>query len=42
MEASVVQRHHGRDEGIGSMAGSLVFRSQDAPAYFPGIYATIT
>lgn len=28
--------------GIGGMSGSLVFRSQDAPTYYPGIYATIT
>ncbi|EEH38746.1 hypothetical protein PAAG_08473 [Paracoccidioides lutzii Pb01] len=28
--------------GIGGIAGSLVFRSQDAPAYIPGIYASIT
>ncbi|KAF9890562.1 hypothetical protein FE257_005693 [Aspergillus nanangensis] len=28
--------------GIGGIAGSLVFRSQDAPSYLPGIYATIT
>ncbi|KAH8888091.1 phthalate transporter [Thozetella sp. PMI_491] len=28
--------------GIGGIAGSLVFRSQDAPLYRPGIYATVT
>ncbi|KAL4803102.1 major facilitator superfamily domain-containing protein [Aspergillus unguis] len=28
--------------GIGGIAGSLVFRSQDAPAYIPGIWAVIT
>ncbi|KAG4410573.1 hypothetical protein IFR04_016292 [Cadophora malorum] len=28
--------------GTGGIAGSLVFRSQDAPKYLPGIYATIT
>jgi sugar phosphate permease len=28
--------------GMGGIAGSLVFRSQDAPKYLPGIYATIT
>ena len=27
--------------GIGGIAGSLVFRSQDAPSYHPGIYAAI-
>ncbi|MCJ1361955.1 hypothetical protein MMC16_001056 [Acarospora aff. strigata] len=27
--------------GIGGIAGSLVFRSQDAPQYYPGIYACI-
>ncbi|KAL2859833.1 major facilitator superfamily domain-containing protein [Aspergillus lucknowensis] len=27
--------------GIGGIAGSLVFRSQDAPDYIPGIWATI-
>ena len=27
--------------GIGGIAGSLVFRSQDAPEYHPGIYAAI-
>jgi hypothetical protein len=27
--------------GIGGIAGSLVFRSQDAPNYIPGIWATI-
>ncbi|KAG5298643.1 transmembrane transporter [Histoplasma ohiense] len=27
--------------GIGGIAGSLVFRSQDAPQYIPGIYAAI-
>jgi hypothetical protein len=27
--------------GIGGIAGSLVFRSQDAPKYIPGIWATI-
>jgi MFS family permease len=27
--------------GIGGIAGSLVFRSQDAPAYRPGIYAAV-
>ncbi|AEO68025.1 0950c51d-1b26-4ba1-92ae-c84f0f5d4fd6 [Thermothielavioides terrestris] len=27
--------------GIGGIAGSLVFRSQDAPAYHPGLYACI-
>ncbi|KAM5429141.1 hypothetical protein McanCB21832_007953 [Microsporum canis] len=28
--------------GIGGIAGSLVFRSQDAPEYIPGIWAAIT
>ncbi|KAF9894571.1 hypothetical protein FE257_006456 [Aspergillus nanangensis] len=28
--------------GIGGIAGSLVFRSQDAPQYYPGIYAMLT
>ncbi|OJJ54955.1 hypothetical protein ASPSYDRAFT_34775 [Aspergillus sydowii CBS 593.65] len=28
--------------GIGGIAGSLVFRSQDAPDYIPGIWAVIT
>lgn len=28
--------------GVGAIARSLVFRSQDAPAYRPGIYACIT
>ena len=28
--------------GVGGIAGSLVFRSQDAPEYRPGIYACIT
>ncbi|KAM4065031.1 major facilitator superfamily protein [Hirsutella rhossiliensis] len=27
--------------GIGGIAGALVFRSQDAPKYLPGIYASI-
>jgi len=27
--------------GIGGISGSLVFRSQDAPDYYPGIYACI-
>jgi hypothetical protein len=27
--------------GIGGIAGSLVFRTQDVPKYFPGIYATM-
>jgi len=27
--------------GVGGIAGSLVFRSQDAPQYLPGIYACI-
>lgn len=27
--------------GVGGIAGSLVFRSQDAPDYRPGIYATM-
>jgi MFS family permease len=27
--------------GVGGIAGSLVFRSQDAPAYIPGIWAAI-
>jgi hypothetical protein len=27
--------------GIGGIIGSLVFRSQDAPAYHPGLYACI-
>ncbi|RTE76024.1 hypothetical protein BHE90_009516 [Fusarium euwallaceae] len=27
--------------GIGGIAGSLVFRTQDAPLYRPGVYATI-
>lgn len=28
--------------GVGGIAGSLVFRSQDKPDYIPGIYAAIT
>jgi MFS family permease len=28
--------------GVGAIAGALVFRSQDAPRYLPGIYASIT
>ena len=28
--------------GIGGIVGSTVFRSQDAPGYRPGIYATMT
>lgn len=28
--------------GIGGIAGSLVFRSQDSPRYHPGLYACIT
>ena len=28
--------------GIGGISGSLVFRSQDAPNYRPGMYAAIT
>lgn len=28
--------------GIGGIIGSLVFRSQDAPRYLPGIYTCIT
>ncbi|KEF63548.1 uncharacterized protein A1O9_01526 [Exophiala aquamarina CBS 119918] len=28
--------------GVGGIAGALVFRSQDAPTYLPGIYACIT
>lgn len=28
--------------GIGGVVGSLVFRSQDAPRYLPGLYACIT
>jgi hypothetical protein len=28
--------------GLGGIAGSLIFRSQDAPHYLPGIYASIT
>ncbi|KAI1917917.1 hypothetical protein LOZ61_000031 [Ophidiomyces ophidiicola] len=28
--------------GVGGIAGSLVFRSQDAPKYYPGIWAAIT
>jgi hypothetical protein len=28
--------------GVGGIAGSLVFRSKDAPLYRPGIYAAIT
>ncbi|EAS30930.3 phthalate transporter [Coccidioides immitis RS] len=28
--------------GVGGIAGSLVFRSQDAPEYIPGIWAAIT
>ncbi|KAI9789535.1 MAG: hypothetical protein M1833_002301 [Piccolia ochrophora] len=27
--------------GVGGIAGSLVFRSQDSPRYYPGIYACI-
>lgn len=27
--------------GIGGVAGSLIFRSQDAPAYHPGFYGLI-
>lgn len=27
--------------GVGGIAGSLIFRSQDAPEYRPGIYACI-
>ncbi|KAE8402223.1 major facilitator superfamily domain-containing protein [Aspergillus pseudonomiae] len=27
--------------GVGGIAGSLVFRSQDAPEYYPGIYANL-
>lgn len=27
--------------GIGGIAGSLIFRSQDRPHYRPGIYATL-
>lgn len=27
--------------GVGGIAGSLVFRSQDSPEYYPGIYATL-
>ena len=27
--------------GVGGVAGSLVFRSQDAPAYVPGIWACL-
>lgn len=27
--------------GVGGIAGSLVFRSQDAPRYLPGIYACL-
>ena len=27
--------------GVGGIAGSLVFRSQDAPRYLPGIWASI-
>lgn len=27
--------------GIGGVAGSLIFRSQDAPAYRPGFYGLI-
>lgn len=27
--------------GIGGIAGSLVFRSQDTPEYYPGIYANL-
>ena len=27
--------------GIGGIAGSLVFRSQDSPEYYPGMYAAI-
>lgn len=27
--------------GIGGIAGSLIFRSQDAPHYRPGIYAAL-
>jgi len=28
--------------GIGGIAGSLIFRPQDAPRYRPGMYAAIT
>lgn len=28
--------------GIGGIAGSLVFRTQDAPAYLPGLWACMT
>jgi hypothetical protein len=28
--------------GVGGISGSLVFRSQDAPNYRPGMYAAIT
>lgn len=28
--------------GVGGIAGSLVFRSQDSPEYYPGIWASIT
>lgn len=28
--------------GIGGVAGSLIFRSQDRPHYRPGVYAGIT
>ena len=27
--------------GVGGIAGSLVFRSQDSPEYYPGIYACL-
>ncbi|KAL5472872.1 hypothetical protein PMIN07_000293 [Paraphaeosphaeria minitans] len=27
--------------GLGGICGSLIFRSQDAPWYFPGMWATI-
>ena len=27
--------------GVGGVAGSLVFRSQDAPGYVPGIWACL-
>jgi len=28
--------------GLGGIIGALVFRSQDAPQYLPGIYASLT
>lgn len=28
--------------GVGGIVGSLVFRSQDAPTYHPGLYACFT